>query len=77
MAHGHGHHGGAARGLMGARLGGAVNTVLKASVGAGAALLGAYVFQRERQRADLAARIDKLEALVKELEKKSGDGTGE
>lgn len=56
------------------RLGGAVNTVLKASVGAGLAVLGAYVLQRGRSHSDLAARIDRLEALVDDFQKKSGTG---
>lgn len=74
--HGQGHHLGARQGSPASRLGGAVNTVLKASVGAGIAVLGAYVLQRGRQHSDLAARIDRLDALVKEMEEKGGNGTG-
>jgi hypothetical protein len=74
---GHGDHRGAlAAPGQAQRLGGAVNAVLKASLGAGAAVLGAYVLQRGRKHADLADRLDRLDALVKEMEKKGGNGAG-
>jgi hypothetical protein len=66
------HENRAAQGAASSRLGGAVNTVLKMSAGAGLAVLGAYLFSRGRQHADLAARLDRLDALVKDLEKRGG-----
>jgi hypothetical protein len=78
--HGHGsrgtgHHAAAQQGSPAGRLGGAMNTVLKASIGAGLAVLGAYVLQRGSQHSDLAARIERLDALVKDMEKKGGNGS--
>lgn len=75
MAHdGRGRPAGAAQGSPASRLGGALNTVMKASLGAGIAVLGAYAFQRARRSSDLAARLERLDALVKELESKGGAG---
>ena len=65
----------ASQGTASSRLGGAVNTVLKLSAGAGLAVFGAYLFTRGRQHGDLAARLDRLEALVKDLEKRGGAAT--
>jgi hypothetical protein len=74
--HGHRHHGGALPGLTGLRLGDAVNTVLKGSLGAGLAVIGAYLLQRGSQQADLAARLDRLEAMLKDLDRKGGSDAG-
>lgn len=57
----------------GRMLGGAVNTVLAASVGAGLAVVGAYFLSRSREQRGIAERIDKLEAMLQQLESK-GDG---
>lgn len=68
-----GRHGAGQQGAAG-RLSGAVDSVLKASLGAGLAVFGAYVLQRGRRHADLAARIDRLDALVSEMQRKNGEG---
>lgn len=65
----HGHH------LLGhalrpAGLAGAVNTVLKASAGAGLAILGAYLLSRTGERVGMATRMARLEAMLQDLEKK-------
>lgn len=58
--------------LRPAGLTGAVNTVLKASAGAGLAIVGAYLFSRSRERLGMEARMARLEAMLQELEKKRG-----
>ena len=57
-------HQGASQGGTPSRLRGAVNTVLTMSAGAGLALVGTY----------LVARLDRLEALLKDLEERGTSG---
>jgi hypothetical protein len=67
-------HQGASQGGTPSRLRGAVNTVLTMSAGAGLALVGTYLVARGRRQADLVARLDRLEALLKDLEERGTSG---
>ena len=65
----HGHHDLLGHALRPAGLAGAVNTVLKASAGAGLAILGAYLLSRARDRVGMETRMARLEAMLQDLEK--------
>jgi hypothetical protein len=65
----HGHHH-LLHALRPAGLAGAVNTVLKASAGAGLALVGVYLLSRSRERLGMETRMARLEAMLQDLEKK-------
>lgn len=62
--------------LRPAALSGAVNTVLKASAGAGLAIVGAYLLARSSERTAMETRMARLEAMLQELEKKPRGGGG-
>lgn len=66
----HGHHM-----LLAPAIGGLMNKVLWLAGGAGLAVLGGYLLSRSQPHQDLSERIDRLEALVRDLERSRGGAT--
>jgi hypothetical protein len=67
------HRGGPQAAGAGRMLGSAVNTIVKASLGAGVAVVGAYLLSRSREQRGLEERIGRLEAMLQQMETKGGD----